>query len=90
MRSYSLLTSAPLSILPQGRESASLKSPEAGHSEKSRHVGFTRLPLVFVIVALLFVCRAEAQPQRIVSTSPSITEVLFALGLRPRVVGVSN
>ena len=29
-------------------------------------------------------------PMRIVSTSPSITESLFALGLGPRVVGVSN
>ena len=31
-----------------------------------------------------------APPMRIVSTSPSITESLFALGLGPRVVGVSN
>ena len=30
------------------------------------------------------------QPARIVSTSPSITETLFALGLGPRVVGVSR
>jgi iron complex transport system substrate-binding protein len=29
-------------------------------------------------------------PQRIVSTSPSVTEILFALGLGPQVVGVSN
>jgi iron complex transport system substrate-binding protein len=32
---------------------------------------------------------AEQRPQRIVSTSPSITEALFALGLGDRVVGVS-
>jgi iron complex transport system substrate-binding protein len=32
----------------------------------------------------------EAVPQRIVSTSPSITETLFALGLGDRVVGVST
>src|SRR5436190_6911427 len=30
------------------------------------------------------------QPQRIVSTSPSITEALFALGLGSRVAGVST
>jgi iron complex transport system substrate-binding protein len=30
------------------------------------------------------------QPQRIVSTSPSITETLFAIGVGSRVVGVSN
>ena len=33
---------------------------------------------------------AFAQPARIVSTSPSITESLFALGLGDRVVGVST
>ena len=34
--------------------------------------------------------QGQTQPQRIVSTSPSITEALFALGLGPRVVGVST
>src|SRR5689334_16231395 len=33
--------------------------------------------------------RAE-EPRRIVSTSPSITETLFALGLGDRVIGVSQ
>src|SRR6185312_3559342 len=33
---------------------------------------------------------AQAPPARIVSTSPSITETLFALGLGPQVVGVSQ
>ncbi|WP_182276993.1 helical backbone metal receptor [Granulicella sp. 5B5] len=33
---------------------------------------------------------AEDKPQRIVSTAPSITEALFALGLGDRVVGVSR
>lgn len=53
-----------------------------------------------VVAALLGVClaiahgHAQAQPSsvppaRIVSTSPSITETLFALGLGERVVGVS-
>jgi iron complex transport system substrate-binding protein len=31
-----------------------------------------------------------AQPQRIVSTGPSLTEILFALGLGPKVVGVTQ
>ena len=39
---------------------------------------------------LLAVSGAQAEPKRIVSTSPSITEALFALGLGARVVGVSN
>jgi iron complex transport system substrate-binding protein len=34
--------------------------------------------------------QAAAQPQRIVSLSPSATEILFALGLADRVVGVSR
>jgi iron complex transport system substrate-binding protein len=42
------------------------------------------------LFALLCAYRAEAQPRRIVSTSPSITETLFALGLGQQVVGVSN
>ncbi|HEY1658800.1 MAG TPA: cobalamin-binding protein [Candidatus Sulfotelmatobacter sp.] len=43
-----------------------------------------------VVVVLLLAASALAEPHRIVSTSPSITETLFALGLGPRVVGVSN
>jgi len=45
---------------------------------------------VIVDVLLLGAATALAEPHRIVSTSPSITEALFALGLGPRVVGVSN
>jgi iron complex transport system substrate-binding protein len=43
-----------------------------------------------VLGCLLAGASAFAQPERIVSTSPSITEALFALGLGPHVVGVSN
>jgi iron complex transport system substrate-binding protein len=41
---------------------------------------------------LWLVCAATlaAQPQRIVSTAPSITELLYALGLGDRVVGVTR
>src|SRR5215468_3443127 len=42
------------------------------------------------LIAILCSFAAFAQPRRIVSTSPSITETLFALGLGDRVVGVSN
>jgi iron complex transport system substrate-binding protein len=38
---------------------------------------------------LLFACCAAAQPRRIVSTAPSITEMLYALGVGDRVVGVT-
>ncbi len=49
------------------------------------------LRLTTLIVAVLIVTSAHAAtPSRIVSTSPSITETLFALGLGDRVVGVSR
>ncbi len=41
--------------------------------------------LILLAAALL-----PAAPRRIVSTTPSITEILFALGLGPRVVGVTS
>jgi iron complex transport system substrate-binding protein len=52
-----------------------------------------RFSLTFLSVVYVFILAASspsAEPQRIVSTSPSITEALFALGLGPHVVGVSN
>jgi iron complex transport system substrate-binding protein len=41
-------------------------------------------------LCLLAAAIAAAQPQRIVSTTPSITELLFALGLGDHVVGVTR
>jgi len=50
-----------------------------------------RLVLLSLAVASAVVsARAQTIPARIVSTSPSITETLFALGLGDRVVGVSQ
>jgi iron complex transport system substrate-binding protein len=43
-----------------------------------------------LFLALLLPLSEEAQPARIVSTFPSITETLFALGAGDRVVGVST
>src|SRR6187397_3078347 len=56
---------------------------------------FRRLRTAALVAALVAVAvmagRAQSRvvPSRIVSTSPSITETLFALGLGDRVVGVS-
>jgi iron complex transport system substrate-binding protein len=47
------------------------------------------LAIIGVILPIVASVRA-ANPSRIVSTSPSITETLFALGLGDRVVGVSE
>ena len=42
-------------------------------------------------ISLLVVCAlAAAQPKRIISTAPSITEMLYSLGLGDRVVGVTT
>lgn len=53
-----------------------------------------RAAALLIILAFYCLRPAVAQtispPNRIVSTSPSITETLFALGLGPRVVGVSQ
>ena len=43
-----------------------------------------------VLAAIVLAFVAHAQPTRIVSTFPSVTETLFALGAGDRVVGVSN
>src|SRR5271167_2906253 len=43
---------------------------------------------VFGILIAVALCGAP--PQRIVSTTPSITEMLYALGLGDRVVGVTR
>jgi iron complex transport system substrate-binding protein len=48
-----------------------------------------RLHLTACIAGLVLALSAQAQPARIVSTFPSITETLFALGAGDRVVGVS-
>ena len=51
-----------------------------------------RVLIVLLLVAASAASWAQPQaiPARIVSTSPSITETLFALGLGDRVVGVST
>lgn len=43
-----------------------------------------------LVIALVCAASLAAQPARIVSTAPSITEILFALGVGDRVVGVTT
>ena len=46
---------------------------------------------LLVVLALAVLClKAEEPPRRIISASPSITEMLYALGLGDRVVGVTE
>jgi iron complex transport system substrate-binding protein len=51
-----------------------------------------RLPaLILAIVAAAHGApQPSSPPQRIISTAPSITEILYALGLGPRVAGVTR
>jgi iron complex transport system substrate-binding protein len=59
----------------------------------SRRLSPVLLPHFLLIAILLLATAAglaQTKPQRIVSTSPSITETLFALGVGDRVVGVSQ
>ncbi len=46
--------------------------------------------MIRCLLCLFLAASLHAQPRRIVSTAPQITETLFALGLGDRVVGVSN
>ncbi len=48
------------------------------------------LGMLLLLAAFAIGLPAQTVPQRIVSTAPSITEALFALGLGDRVVGVSR
>jgi iron complex transport system substrate-binding protein len=52
-------------------------------------------PLILLFALLLVLCatpsaQAPAVPQRIISLIPSVTEMLFAIGAGPRVIGVGN
>ena len=60
-----------------------------GAGAQNRCYGAARVSKRYALL-LLMVCAAQAAPQRIVSTAPGITEILFALGLGTRVVGVTE
>src|ERR1700722_13848140 len=63
--------------------------PAFGSIEKSV---FSRRDFALGVMAVAITSKlsAEEKPRRIVSTAPSITEALFALGLGSQVVGVSR
>jgi len=58
----------------------------------ARQTIVTRLTAVAFCVAActVFVSHAQTNPQRIVSLVPALTEMLFAIGAGPQVVGVSS
>jgi iron complex transport system substrate-binding protein len=62
------------------------------HMEKSRRLPILGLTLAFCIFIWSLSAQASAQkfPQRIVSLSPSVTEILYALKLGDKIVGVTR
>jgi iron complex transport system substrate-binding protein len=62
----------------------------AGRLRKLWKILFRQFSLASVLLLACATASAQTNPERIVSTSPSITEALFALRLGPHVVGVSN
>jgi iron complex transport system substrate-binding protein len=61
--------------------------------DRERRIGISLgAPLRALLVCVFSLLAASAQPvpQRLVTTAPSQTEALFAMGLGPRVVGVSQ
>jgi len=55
---------------------------------------FTKTFILLVVILIMASCTSKAKKnddaQRIVSMAPSITEVLFSLGIQDRIVGVSD
>lgn len=72
-----------------GRSNRSAKESDVVSGTSRRRVVAAALTAVCLAVAAAF-AQAPTEPARIVSTSPSITETLFALQLGDRVVGVST
>lgn len=74
------------------QQSRRLNTPPPHFAGISRRFFWAKAPH-FLFVAILLIATvvsAQTKPQRIVSTAPSITETIFALGIGDRVVGVSQ
>ena len=61
---------------------------DAGHAPQ--HAAYLVHALQYVVSGFSRTVQAQTRPQRIVSIVPSVTEMLFAMGAGPRVVGVGN
>jgi iron complex transport system substrate-binding protein len=74
------------------RRTETLRPTLSLFDDNTRSLAPTRRRFVFGAALCAFTSRLSAQdkPRRIVSTAPSITEALFALGLGDQVVGVSR
>ena len=52
--------------------------------------GCSKKAIIAIVLLACFVAQAQTRPQRIISIIPSTTEMLFAIGAGPRVIGVGN
>ena len=60
------------------------------YSSKLASSKFFILYLIIQSLCILIIQRVHASPQRVISTSPAITEILFALSVGNKVVGVTD
>jgi iron complex transport system substrate-binding protein len=68
---------------------AVVTAPATKVKNMTKLLSSTRLVIVAVTL-VVFVTEAQTHPQRIVSLVPALTEMLFAIGAGPQVVGVSS
>src|ERR1700749_2014741 len=73
-----------------GCEARRVKRIEHLDHARFKRIGLWRPCRAAVLLLSCAMAWAQTKPQRIVSTAPSITETLFALGIGDRVVGVSQ
>jgi iron complex transport system substrate-binding protein len=89
MRSLSGFIRKHLFCVPEPHlcpEKGSNRAPGASAKFPTRR----RFGMSVLFLAITLQLQAQKKPQRIVSTAPSITEALFALGLGEKVVGISQ
>ncbi len=60
------------------------------HSSKLAPSKFVIFYLIIQALCILIIQETHPAPQRVISTSPAITEILFAIGAGDRVVGVTD
>jgi iron complex transport system substrate-binding protein len=81
-----------VSLIFYNAQNKSSKSPKISISEEEREFGKVRedkIPLT-IIDDTGAVVTIPQEPQRIISIAPSNTEILFALGLEDKIVGITN
>jgi iron complex transport system substrate-binding protein len=81
-----------VSLIFYNAQNKSSKSPKISISEEEREFGKIReekIPLT-IIDDTGAVVTIPQEPQRIISIAPSNTEILFALGLEDKIVGITN